>query len=69
MAIRHTGNHAVSTAADKIYCNPKGGLDWRGFSAPSQKCIEEIEIEAQVFYDGKFKSAQAHPGGENDRGQ
>lgn len=53
-------SYYVSTAADKIYCNPKGGLDWRGFSAQLyfiKNALKKLEIEAQVFYDGKFKSA------------
>ena len=53
-------SYYVSTAADKIYCNPKGGLDWRGFAAQLffiKNALKKLEIEAQVFYDGKFKSA------------
>ena len=26
-------SYYVSTAADKIYCNPTGGIEWDGFSA------------------------------------
>lgn len=53
-------SYYVSTVADKIYCNPKGGLDWRGFAAQLffiKNALKKLEIEAQVFYDGKFKSA------------
>ncbi|MES1161373.1 MAG: S49 family peptidase, partial [Bacteroidota bacterium] len=50
----------VATAADRIYCNPKGGVEWRGFSTemPILKgTLQKLEIEPQIFYAGKFKSA------------
>ena len=50
----------VATVADKVYCNPKGGVDWRGFSAQMvflKGTLEKLEIEPQIFYAGKFKSA------------
>jgi protease-4 len=54
------GGYYVSNVADKIYCNPKGGLDWRGFSMNlffMKTALEKLEIEPQIFYAGKFKSA------------
>jgi protease-4 len=50
----------VANVADKVYCNPKGSLDWRGFSVQYmyfKKALEKLEIQPQIFYDGKFKSA------------
>lgn len=50
----------VANIADRIYCNPKGGVDWRGFAvqlAFLKGTLEKLEIEPQIFYAGKFKSA------------
>ena len=50
----------VASAAQKIYCHPNGGLDWRGFSMNLiffKGLIDKLEIEPQIFYAGKYKSA------------
>ena len=50
----------VANTADRIYCNPKGGVEWRGFSTemPFLKgTLQKLDIEPQIFYAGKFKSA------------
>lgn len=50
----------IANVADKIYCNPKGGVDWRGFAAQLiflTGTLQKLEIEPQIFYAGKFKSA------------
>src|SRR5687768_2917786 len=50
----------VANVADRIYCNPKGGVDWRGFTAQLafvKGTLQKLEIEPQIFYAGKFKSA------------
>ncbi|MBA4139045.1 MAG: signal peptide peptidase SppA [Segetibacter sp.] len=50
----------VATAADKVYCNPKGLLDWRGMASTLffvKGALERLEIQPQIFYAGKFKSA------------
>lgn len=50
----------VAAVADKIYCHPQGGLEWSGFSANLlffKGTLEKLEIEPQIFYAGKFKSA------------
>jgi protease-4 len=50
----------VGSVADKVYCNPKGGVDWRGFAvqlAFLKKTLDKLEIQPQIFYAGKFKSA------------
>ncbi len=50
----------VANTADKIYCNPKGGLEWKGFAVEMtylKGALQKLEIEPQIFYAGKFKSA------------
>lgn len=54
------GGYYVANVADKIYCNPKGGLDWRGYSMNLlflKGTLDKLEIEPQIIYAGKFKSA------------
>ncbi|HYJ38788.1 MAG TPA: signal peptide peptidase SppA [Chitinophagaceae bacterium] len=53
-------SYYVGSVADHLYCNPKGGVDWRGFAfqlAFLKKTMEKLEIQPQIFYAGKFKSA------------
>lgn len=50
----------VATAADKVYCNPKGEVEWKGFASEMlylKTALQKLEIDPQVFYAGKFKSA------------
>jgi protease-4 len=50
----------VASIADKVYCNPHGGLDWTGFvmqMAYLKGTLEKLEIKPQIFYAGKYKSA------------
>ena len=50
----------VASVADKLYCNPKGMVDWRGLASTLlflKGALEKLEIEPQIFYAGKFKSA------------
>lgn len=50
----------VSNIASRIYCNPKGMIDWTGLSVEYiyfKNLLKKLEIEPQIFYDGKFKSA------------
>jgi protease-4 len=54
------GGYYIANSASKIYCNPKGGVDWRGYAmqlAFLKGSLEKLEIEPQIFYAGKFKSA------------
>lgn len=54
------GGYRVANAADRIYCNPKGGVDWRGFAMELtflKGTLDKLNIEPQIFYAGKFKSA------------
>jgi protease-4 len=50
----------VASVADKIYCNPKGGVEWKGFASQLfflKGTLQKLEIQPQIFYAGKFKSA------------
>jgi len=50
----------IGSAADKIYCHPQGGLEWSGFSSNMlylKGMLDKLEIQPQIFYAGKFKSA------------
>lgn len=50
----------VSSAANKIYCNPKGVFEWVGMNVEYvffKDLLNRLEIQPQIFYDGKFKSA------------
>ncbi len=50
----------IATAADKIYCHPTGGLEWNGYSSDLyfiKGTLDKLEIQPQIFYAGKFKSA------------
>lgn len=54
------GGYRVGNIADKIYCNPKGGVDWRGYAMQLmflKGTLEKLDIQPQIFYAGKFKSA------------
>ncbi len=50
----------VATVADKIYCNPAGGVEWNGFAVDEmflKGLLDKLEIKPEIFYAGKFKSA------------
>ncbi|HEY8396299.1 MAG TPA: S49 family peptidase, partial [Flavihumibacter sp.] len=50
----------VANVADKVYAHPMGGLDWKGMGIQYvffKKALDRLEIEPQIFYAGKFKSA------------
>ena len=50
----------VANVADKVYCNPQGMVEWKGLSTTImflKGTLEKLEIEPQIFYAGKFKSA------------
>ena len=50
----------VATVADKVYCNPQGAVEWKGLATTImflKGTLEKLEIEPQIFYAGKFKSA------------
>ena len=50
----------VASIADKVYCHPSGGLEFDGFSSNLyfvKGLLDKLEIEPEIFYAGKFKSA------------
>ncbi|MDP9230785.1 MAG: S49 family peptidase, partial [Bacteroidota bacterium] len=50
----------VANVADKLYANPKGFVEWNGYSvdiAFLKGTLNKLDIEPQIFYAGKFKSA------------
>jgi protease IV len=50
----------VASVADRVYCNPKGTVDWRGMASTlffMKGTLEKLDIQPQIFYAGKFKSA------------
>lgn len=50
----------VGSAADKVYVNPTGAVDWTGFNVelPFLKgMLDKLDVQPQIFYAGKFKSA------------
>ncbi|ATL48127.1 signal peptide peptidase SppA [Chitinophaga caeni] len=53
-------SYYVASVADKIYLNPKGGLEFNGFVMQTfylKNALAKLEIQPQIFYNGKFKSA------------
>jgi protease-4 len=50
----------VANVADKVYVNPSGSLDWKGFAVSLvfvKEMLDKLNIQPQIFYAGKFKSA------------
>ena len=50
----------AANVADRIYCNPKGGLEWRGLTSVMtfvKGGLDKLGIQPEIFYAGKFKSA------------
>jgi protease-4 len=53
-------SYYLASVADKIYLNPQGGMEWKGLSAQVmfyKGALDKLEIDAQIFRHGKFKSA------------
>lgn len=54
------GAYYLASAADSIYVNPIGTVDFRGFGATLaffKEMLDKIGVEMQIFYAGQFKSA------------
>jgi protease-4 len=54
------GAYFVANVADKIYLNPSGNLEWQGFAVSLffvKELLDKLDIQPQIFYAGKFKSA------------
>jgi protease-4 len=54
------GNYFIASAADDVYMNPSGVLEFRGLRSETiffRKALEKIGVEVQVIREGKYKSA------------
>lgn len=54
------GAYFVASAADKVYVNPAGGFEWKGYAiafAFVKDLLDRLDIQPQIFYAGKYKSA------------
>jgi protease-4 len=54
------GAYYLASAADKIYLNPEGEIEFNGLTAEVgffKKMLDKLEIKPQVFRVGEFKSA------------
>lgn len=54
------GSYYLASAADKVYLNPRGGLEWAGMASQTpffKGMFDKLGVKAQVYYAGKFKSA------------
>ncbi len=50
----------VAAAANKVYTNPAGVVEWKGLASTYtffKGTLEMLKVEPQIFYAGKFKSA------------
>ncbi len=50
----------IASVANKVYCNPQGMVEWTGLSSTLffvKGTLERLQIQPQIFYAGKFKSA------------
>jgi protease IV len=50
----------AANVADQVYCNPKGGVEWKGLTSIMgfiKGGLDKLEIQPEIFYAGKFKSA------------
>ncbi|WP_132055138.1 signal peptide peptidase SppA [Pseudocnuella soli] len=54
------GAYFVASTANKIFLNPVGQMDWSGYNVDLvffKNMLDRLEIQPQIFYAGKFKSA------------
>jgi len=54
------GAYFIASAADKIYANASGAVDWSGYNMDVvfvKGTLDKLKIQPQIFYAGKFKSA------------
>ncbi len=50
----------VANVANKVYLNPQGFFEWKGMSVNMmfiKGTLDKLDIQPQIFYAGKFKSA------------
>ncbi|MGK0366515.1 MAG: protease-4 [Saprospiraceae bacterium] len=54
------GGYYMASVADKVYVNPMGGVDFRGYGANIsffKEMLDEVGVKMEVFKVGKFKGA------------
>lgn len=54
------GNYLVASVSDSVFLHPQGHFSLRGLATVMpffQATLEKLEIEPEIFYAGKFKSA------------
>ena len=54
------GAYYLASAADKVYLNPQGALEFKGFSSELmffKGALDKLGIEAQIIRVGNYKSA------------
>lgn len=54
------GSYLVNSVADKIYMNPMGGMELKGFGSEImyfKGLFDKLGIEPMIFYAGEYKSA------------
>lgn len=52
--------YSIANVSDKVYVSPPGLLDWSGYNVDYvflKGALDKLEIQPQIFYAGKFKSA------------
>jgi protease IV len=50
----------MASLGDKVFLHPKGGIEFNGLYSQLmflKGTLEKLEIQPQIFYDGRFKSA------------
>ncbi|MCK9421352.1 MAG: signal peptide peptidase SppA [Bacteroidales bacterium] len=53
-------SYYLASAADKIFLNPQGGIDFKGLNAEMvflKGLLEKLDVKMQIIRHGKFKSA------------
>lgn len=53
-------SYYMASLANKVYLHPKGAIEFSGFYTQLtflKGALEKLEIQPQIFYDGRFKSA------------
>lgn len=53
-------SYYVVTAADKVYINPSGGLEFKGLSMTGtffKGALDKLDVNAEAFHCGKYKGA------------
>jgi len=54
------GAYHLASAADKVFVNPLGGIDFKGYAANImfyKNMLEKLGIKMQIYYAGDFKGA------------